>query len=70
MKITDRFEIQLEGPDESIHIEDENSQWDVSPMDVDGDVRIDCTHSHGTASIFLRQEELREVIVFLQKQLI
>jgi len=65
---TERIKILHEGESwERLQIERRLETWEVSQC-LDGDVEISCDGSDGTTCLFLSQDELKQVIAFLQKQ--
>lgn len=45
------------------------STWTIDSVGHQGDVDISCEEGNDTHSLFLSQDELKEVIAFLQKQI-
>lgn len=43
---------------------------DISSVDKDGDIEIELDDSHETISLYITQNEIKEIIEFLQKQII
>ena len=43
---------------------------DISSVDKDGDIEIELDDSHETISLYITQSEIKEIIEFLQKQII
>lgn len=67
MATESRIKILHEGTDwERLEIKRRWETWEVSRCH-DGDIEISCEGSDGTAMLFLSQEELKEFIAFLQK---
>ena len=65
-----KIEIISEGTEwESIKIKRKWEAWTIDSADKDGDVEIACEGADGTAMLFLSQDELKQVIAFLQKQI-
>ena len=53
---------------ETMHIARKWETWEISRHH-DDDIEISCEGSDGTAMLFLSQDELKQVIAFLQKQI-
>lgn len=63
-------ELLNEGTDwESIQIKRKWEVWTIDLADKDQDVAISCEGSDSTAILYLSQEELKEVVAFLQRQI-
>lgn len=67
--------------DEIIKLNDESGydrliikrKWttlDISSVDKDGDIEIELDDSRETISLYITQNEIKEIIEFLQKQII
>lgn len=52
---------------EALHIEQKWDTWEISQHS-DGDVEIRCEDDEGSKTLFLTQEELKQVIKFLQSK--
>jgi len=54
---------------EQIKIVGRWATWTIDSVDHQGDVDISCEENDDERSLFLSQDELKEVIAFLQKQI-
>jgi len=52
---------------ETLHIRRKWQSWEIQQCH-DGDVEISCEGTEGTNSLFLSQDELKQVIAFLQSK--
>ena len=66
--MTNRIQIFNEGtPWECLRIQRKWETWEIEQC-TDSDVEITCQGTDGTATLFLSQDELKEVIAFLQSK--
>lgn len=54
---------------EQLQIVDRSDTWTINPVNSLGDVWIECEEDDATHTQYLTQDELKEVIAFLQKQI-
>lgn len=63
--------INILNPDteyEIMEIKNKWDKWEISSVDKDGDVEISCDSEIISYCLYLNQDELKQVIAFLQKQ--
>lgn len=66
---TERIKIHNEGQEwEMMEINSRWAQWTIESAGVEGDVTIECFEDNNTSHLSLSQDELKQVIAFLQKQ--
>ena len=65
----ERLKIRNEGQEwERFEIKGRWAEWTIETAGVGGDVSIDCDTDEGNSHLSLSQDELKQVITFLQKQ--
>ena len=46
------------------------ASWCICSKDREGNVQLDCDHDYGSETTHLTQDEIKEIIAFLQRQII
>ena len=68
--VAERMKIHNEGHEwEMMEINSRWAQWTIESAGVGGDVVIECCEDNSTSYLSLTQDELKQVIAFLQKQI-
>lgn len=58
-----------EGGEETLTIKAKWTKLELTSVDKDGDIEIELDDSHEIISLYLNQNEIKEIVEFLQRQI-